>query len=586
MTDLVKASRLLGLATALAVLLPAMLIAGTAPGWAQEEGEARLGGGSDLPDSTVVRLPQGGGIPPIHYIFADNPQDEPIRVEFRAEAPAGISIDSQWEERTVAANGRVENRFGITASRVIAVGEYRVVVQLVRSDIEPEPGQVTNLPAVQVSFTVSVTGEKAAVVVKAVSGLTGQPVAGTLSLSATLPEGGTLELHRTEGSTLEVEVAPGTYRAAFLLGERTVAFQDFEVAADETVEVVLEVEAVSFVLAAVRPVEEDGRPVVVDLVAGVNNEAETVEGPVSLQAVVLHQGAEIDAVILRELTELSPGITNADATYRPEAGWQPGIYGFRFELVTPTFTLTAPEVPAIEVPLVTPWLDLRALVVLAAAAVLLLMLLWQMLALVARRRRRRHERKTRRRDRQAQARTELDQPDGSGPAQPIAPFTASDVHREPAHASPAASGPPSSHTGPAPTTPAAGDQEPGPPPAHTFPHLGAPSPATPQTSGALPSPMQPARRLPSPLVPPEPPVEDHVRFAEALRTIQQLDDQGRLASEWSIADATFAYWAISSPAIRTALSTVGMHDDEFAAVITRLLRQGLLRPDAATNQPY
>lgn len=491
MTDRMKALGSLGRAIALTVILA--LVAGTAPGWAQEEGEARLGGGSDLSATSVVPLPQGGRIPPIHYLFADNPEDEPIRVAFRADAPAGITVDPEWEERTVPAHGRVENHFGIAASQAVAAGDYRVVVQLVRSDIDPEPGRVTALPAVQASFTVAVSGERAAVVVRAVSGLTGEAVSGTLSLSALGPEGGALELHRAQGSSLEAEVAPGSYRAAFLLGERTVAARDFAVAADETAEVVLEVETVSFVLAALRPVEEAGRPVVAELVAGVSNEAEAVEGPVRLRVVVFHQGAEVDSVALAELPELAPGLTDASVTYRPEGSWQTGTYRFRFELVSPAFTLAAPEEPSMEVTPFALALDPRLLVALGAAGLLLVLILGRLLGMALGRQGRR--RKGRRHRRRAQAEGDLEQPAHPGPDAPPGPSALEDGERKPTPTAPAESGP-DPETGPAPPPPA---EPPGPSPEPA----GSP---VPETTDGGPSPSHPARWLPDgPPVPPQPP---------------------------------------------------------------------------------
>ena len=102
---------------------------------AQENGEERLGGGSDISSQVIVELPQGGSIPPIHYIFVDNPADEPIEVEFRAEAPPGIDIEPEWEQATIPANGKVENHFTVSVSMATAAGDYPVVVQLIRSDI-------------------------------------------------------------------------------------------------------------------------------------------------------------------------------------------------------------------------------------------------------------------------------------------------------------------------------------------------------------------------------------------------------------------------------------------------------------------
>ena len=57
--------------------------------------------------------------------------------------------------------------------------------------------------------------------------------------------------------------------------------------------------------------------------------------------------------------------------------------------------------------------------------------------------------------------------------------------------------------------------------------------------------------------------------------IQRLNDDGTLAPEWSISDATLIYWALTSSAFRDALDSVGMNNDEYTRAITRLLQRGL-----------
>ena len=372
----------------LATFLIAVVVI-AAPALAQEAGEERLGGGSDLHGGVTVQLPQGGRLPAIHYIFADNPAGSSIEVEFRAEASPGITIEPEWENTTIPANGIVENYFAVSVAPEMAAGSYPVVVQLVRSDIEEVPGQITNIPAIQTTFTVEVSGATATVIVRSVSALSGEPVPGTITLSSKLSDGQPFEINRAEGSALEMRVAPGDYRAAFLLGGREIAAKDVAVEEDEEIEVVLEVEAISFVLAAIRPAVENGRPVVVDLITSVNNEAGPVPGPTSLRTRVLHNGIEVDLVTLKEIGDLPVGLTEAIIPYRPPDGLQPGTYVFIFELVTPEFILTAPDQPSLEVP---PLGDLGQVIGLAVVILLILLLLALIIrAFLAARRRRKDE---------------------------------------------------------------------------------------------------------------------------------------------------------------------------------------------------
>lgn len=565
----------------LAMVLAVMMIAAlSAPAWAQTDGDARLGGGSDLPPEVTIRLPQGGSIPPVHVIFADNPTDEAIDVEFRAEAPEGIVIDPEWEEETIPARGSVENPFWVQVAPGAAPGEYPVVVQLVRSDIESEPGNITSIPAIQAAFTVEVTGEAATVTVRSVSAHSGDPVAATITLAARHAEHEWFEIDRVEGTTLESQVAPGEFRAAVLLGEREVAAEEFTVEADQNLDVAIEVETVSFVVAAARPVTERGRLVVADLVASVNNETEPISGDSVLQATVSHDGVEVDTVTLEELSEVPTGITDAAVTYRPEGGWQEGNYRFLFELVTPAFVLAAPDQPILEVPAMgfdlLPFLaglDTREAIALAAVAVLVLLLVERLIRFLLRRRRsnrvttrkqRRRERADGRRPRRFRRKGNNpppSEPEGSWLEERIGPVTTQrsrwddeNPERSP-HTSPFA---PARVSGLPPTVP----------PAES--HLASTGEATPDPEPSSPPPSGSTPRVP------EGHSGDMTHMVEALRVVQRLHDEGKLAPDWSITDATLIYWAMISPQVHDALGSVGMSEEEYLAAMRKLFTHGLV----------
>ena len=579
----------------------------------QETGEERLGGGSDISSQVAVELPQGGSLPPIHYIFVDNPANEPIEVEFRAEAATGISIEPEWALATVPAGGKVENHFAVSVSTSIAAGDYPVVVQLVRSDIEALPGQITNIPAIQAAFTINVTGEAATVTVRSESALTGQAVKGTLTLASILPDGRSFEINREEGDVIETPVAPGEYRAAFVLGEREIAAEELNVAADQDLEVVLEVETISFVLGALRTTEENGRPVVVDLSASVNNESEPVSGPATIQTRILHNGTEVDLIVLQAMAELPVGLTEATATYRPQNGWQVGSYQFTFELATPAFTLTAPDPPSLDIPPISRFdlsdflrsLDLREIVALGVASLLGLLAVERLLRLVFGRKRRRRPAKTdgavqggrrarrtearqeqragRKRPRvetvEAEARPELiDHVTGtpvSDPLEPVAVSLASKAATAPVNA------PRHQIRIPVvPVAPATTIRHPA-PAENPFPHrpLPAPLPFHAETNENIGGP-KPATLDRRPTIGPAPAPtdgeEDTRRIAGSLRMIQRLHDEGTLAPEWSISDATLIYWAVTSAEFRDALDSVGMNSEEYTRATTKLLQRALI----------
>lgn len=342
---------------------------GSAAG-AQTDDEATLAGSTDIPGGSVITLAQGTSIPPLHHVIAENLEDQPIQVRFEATPPPGVDITPEQTDYTIPAGGKVEARFAITVGTVVPPGDYPIVVQLVRSDIEPVPGQVTNVPAIGARFTLQVTGDAAAVTVRAISKVNGQPVEGTLVVSAVLDGGAAFEVTRTLGSSLSTTVAPGTYKAAFLLAERELASRQVQVAANQTAEAVLEVETVSFVLVDAQPVKEDGKIVTADLVASVQNQVTPIEGEVTLRAQVFRGDHKIDTITLDQFPTLPSGVTEANATYRPDQGWKTGTYRFTFELVTPQFTLRAASQPTINVP--KPFPLLRTVLLVVAAALVLL----------------------------------------------------------------------------------------------------------------------------------------------------------------------------------------------------------------------
>lgn len=311
--------------------------------------DVRLGGGSDIPAGSVLPLPPGATVPPLHHVFADNPESRPIEVEFRADAPTGIEVTPEQPRLRIPPGESAKDPFSITVVETMPPGDHEITVQLVRSDVRARPGELTNIPAVGTTFTVRVTGEAATVEVTAVSVQTGAPVEGTLTLAAVTGTGPALEVARAVGSELRATVAPGTYEAAYVFEGRRLASEQLMVAADETASVVLNVETVSFVLVTARPVKEDGKVVVADLVASVENHLRPIEGDVTIRAVVHRDGEVMETVALDERDGLPLGVTEAKLPYRPADGFPGGTYRFTFELVTDEFNLRAGDEPGFEV---------------------------------------------------------------------------------------------------------------------------------------------------------------------------------------------------------------------------------------------
>ena len=308
-----------------------------------------LGGGSDIRGGSVVELTSGATVGPIHHVFADNPGTEPIEVQFHADAAPGIEITPELDHLTIQPGASTKDFFSIVLDPAVPPGDHTVTVQLVRSDIDAQPGQVTNIPAVGTSFTIRVTGASAIVTVEGTSIESGSPIDGTLVLAALTGTGTTFEIGRHEGSTFTHTVAPGRYRASFALDGRELASREADVGVDESVTIRLDVNTVSFVLVAAQPVDEDGRAVVANLTASVDNHLAPIAGNVTIHALVYRAGRQIDTATLFQSDQLAIGITEATLVYRPQSGFEHGDYRFEFELVTEEFTLRSLTQPTFTV---------------------------------------------------------------------------------------------------------------------------------------------------------------------------------------------------------------------------------------------
>ena len=332
-----------------AVSLTAVGVVWVGPAGAQGSGEARLGGGGDLSNGVVITVPQGVSFDAVHHLFVDNPEDSDIEVKFVADAPAGVTITPQWDTAVVESHGVITNAYTIEVSEFISAGRYPVLVQLVRSDITAAPGVVTNVPAIGATFTLHVVGKAGTVTVTAIGRLTGQPVNGTITVDALTDTDQAMLVARVEGATLTATLAPGRYRTRFLLGNNARATKTFTVTDDHHTTVTLEVDTVTFTVAAARPTYDGDTLIVVDLVASVQNHVEPISGPATIDITVHHNDQRVETRTLLSADPLPLGITDAATTYRPPDSWAPGTWTFTFTVTTPEFILTHPDIPTITV---------------------------------------------------------------------------------------------------------------------------------------------------------------------------------------------------------------------------------------------
>lgn len=402
---------LLGRRLLIPLLVVISSLAGSTQVAAQEKGDdVTLGGGSDIRSGTVIAVPAGATIPALHHVAADNPGPTPIDVEFRSEAPPGISIEPTIERTTIPPGGDIRVQFAIRVAAGVVPGDHRVTAQLVRSDVTAEPGRVTNVPAVGTTFTLRTGGESAAISVRSIGAQTGQPVEGTLSVAYLDPPAKPFEVERAEGTTLTAQVAaPGRYEVAYTLDGTRLASDEVSVVPGEDLAVTLAVDSVSFVSASAEPQREGGAIVVADLRASVQNHLGTIAGPLALKVEVHRDGTLLDEVELERLDALDEGVTEAELTYRPDDGFRPGEYRFEFVLASDDFNIRYTKTPSFEVPAPFPWL-IAAVVAAALVATAALIRAW--------RRRRRRDR-TRGEPSRGSTASRTPTPPSSEPAAPL-----------------------------------------------------------------------------------------------------------------------------------------------------------------------
>lgn len=361
-----------------ALLGAVLLVACSAgPASAQAPGEESIGGGSDLGGGLVLELPRGGELPPLHHIFASNTTARPVKIQWDAEAPQGITVTPEVERFTLQKGETRRVHFAVKVSGDMAPGDYRVEIELQRADIEQVPGQVVIRPAVAQELTVRVTGEAAVVEVQAVDDESRQPVKGTVALfRVAAVEGGTrpFEVKReVEASSLSARVSPGEYEAQFLLGQLVLARAPVSAVGNETAKITLQVKTISFASADYVETRNKGDLVFIQLVANVDNKLAAVPGA-TLSAGIRRDGKLIDTEELGSYPELPIGVTEAKEQYVPAEGWKPGRYQVRFRLTSPTLDLQQNARPLVVVGGSSfPWAVVAGVVIVAVVMVLFML---------------------------------------------------------------------------------------------------------------------------------------------------------------------------------------------------------------------
>ncbi len=308
-----------------------------------------IAGGTDIPIGAVISVPAGGEIPRVHYIYVHNTTDQSVKVQFEYDAPPGVELTPDMPGAEVPAGGTQYIYFGIRVRKSVPKGQYSVKMRLKRADITVSKGEVPIVPAIGGDFLLDVPGEAGTLIVNAVRSEDKKPVEGTIEVYYINPDGSPAQVNTGFGSSLTSLVAPGPYEARFVQGKVTAARVKGVVKRNDTTTLTMSVDVLSFKWVSLKQRKQGRRLLAVDLAAQVSNQYQPISGEVKLQVDVSRDKRHVDTADLKEWPELPKGDSDAKLTYLPPDGWHEGTYRFKFKLVTPQFTVVAPDVPRLTI---------------------------------------------------------------------------------------------------------------------------------------------------------------------------------------------------------------------------------------------
>lgn len=311
-----------------------------------------LGGGSTLPQKAAVAAFPGQSLPNTAQWIVENTGTAPADVEFTTSGPNGLSLTTNRPKMTLKPGEGATVELSASVAAETVPGDYAVIAQYSQTNVPPGPGgSVVYAPAVNTTLNFSVKGATSNVTVKAVSENDGSPVAGNLALGFVSTTGQTIPVATATGTELTAKVAPGPYRATFEIPGLVSQNLDFTLADNETKTVEIKLKAVSFFLVGVKPVKAGDAVTSANLVASIKNDISPIPGPVTAVVNVKQDGEPLETAELSKFQTLPSGLSDVKLNYVPAEGFKEGsTYSFEFQVITPNFTVTGPEVPSFEVP--------------------------------------------------------------------------------------------------------------------------------------------------------------------------------------------------------------------------------------------
>lgn len=369
----------------LAIFFGIVVVAVTSALPASAEDKYGLGGGSSLPQKASVGVFPGQELPRLGEMLVENIGTQPAEVAFTTNAPQGLAVVSSRPKMTLQPGEAATVQLSATIDDQTAPGDYSVIGQYSQTNVPPGPGgTIAYAPAVNTTINFAVKGATSTVTIKAVSENDGSPVAGNFVLGFVSTTGQDIPVATQKGTQLTAKVAPGRYRATFEIPGLVSQKLDFVLEDNETRVLEIKLKAVSFFVVGAKPQKSGDAVTSANIVASVKNDITPIPGPVTVVVNVSKDGQPLETTELDKLPTLPSGLTDLKQNYVPAEGFKAGsTYAFEFQVITPKFTVTGPEVPSFDVS----WWTTIKLVAAAAGALVVLAALIFLFLLLRRRRR-------------------------------------------------------------------------------------------------------------------------------------------------------------------------------------------------------
>jgi len=278
-------------------------------------------------------LPQGTEISnPSIYLVVFNHGDEALKVTMVITTPFGVEVLLGETEFTLEPGGERKLFITVRVSTDAVPGKYDLTITA-----EGEPAGAVSGTGAKIA---SASAQKASLVVSGAAATLracvftpdDKPIPAQIRLFKLIADRMN-EISLVEAECMDIRLSPGTYRVVAYIAGRRLAEEDFDIAADETIELKLTIRTAYFEQFGIEAnyVPDTDQLSFVRMVYSINNLAAPMDNVEVILQVTL-DGQPLEQVSLISVPRLDLGRTGGSASYVPAAGWQPGNYAFKLDL--------------------------------------------------------------------------------------------------------------------------------------------------------------------------------------------------------------------------------------------------------------